>query len=266
MRTSDGQNWESVATTEEFGLYWGGFAQFHKFGVFEGMLYANVENYDPVNNQFVAKIYRSPSGDPGTWVDVQSLPRWGSPGSFHVFKGALYMDSDGRYDIDQDWNYIPLNEQVIRSFDGVTWETVFDGADQGIDVNDTIGGFADYKGYLYVGNGVNPGEGQIWRTQDGLQWEMLDLTDFGTPLDYKVDGLVVYHGYLYAYTVNWEIGGSVFRTQDAKTWERVNEPGWGDPANGATHLESDQVVFKDELYMGVIGPQGKLLKMVHPDK
>jgi hypothetical protein len=110
------------------------------------------------------------------------------------------------------------------------------------------------------------GGGQIWRSADGRQWEPVVLNGFGNPLDDKIDGLVVYLGDLYAYTVNWEEGGSVFRTKEGIAWERVNEPGWGNVTFATSQHEAAQVVFKDDLYMGVIAPQGVLLKLVHPAK
>lgn len=267
LRSSDGQSWDSVVTTQELGLTWdymGGvyFGQFRKFGVFEGMLYVNATFYDPVVEFVDAKVFRSPNGNPGTWEEVMNFPGWDGPGSFHVFKGALYLASDGVYS-PPDWN--PEPEQIWRTSDGSTWEKVVDGF--GNPGSDGLGGFADYKGYLYVGVGNYEGDGgQIWRSKNGTQWEPVILDGFGNRLDEKVDGLVVYKGELYAYTVNWTEGGSVFRTSDARTWERANEPGWGNPTYAASHLSADQAVFKDELYMGVVGPQGVLLKMVHPNK
>ena len=269
LRSSDGTTWDSVATTEELGYIFnfGGltsfYGQFHKFGVFKGMLYAGIDYYDDAAEFTAAAIVRSPTGDPGTWEKVIDFPGWGGPGSFHVFKGALYLASDWVY-APPDW--IGLPEQIWRTYDGVTWEMVV-GDGFGNPGDDSMGGFADYKGYLYVGEGIFKGNAaQIWRSKDGANWEPVALDGFGGPLDEKVDGLVVYQGNLYAYTDNWTDGGSVFRTKDAKTWERVSEPGWGNYTYATSHLESAQVVFKDDLYMGVVGPQGVVKKLTHPNK
>jgi hypothetical protein len=265
LRSSDGVTWESVIEadafiptwSDEFSVY---HAQFHKFGVFKGMLYANLDYYNLDTEFTESAILRSPSGAPGSWELVIDFPGWGGPGSFHVFNGALYLASDGIY-TPPDWE--PAPEQIWRTFDGVKWEMVVsDGF--GNAGTDGLGGFADYKGFLYVGVGMYEGSGQIWRSQNGLEWEPVILDGFGNPLDEKIDGLVVHQGELYAYTVNWTEGASVFRTKDAITWERVNTPGWGNPSYGTTHLASGQVTFRDELYLGIIGPQGVLLKLVHP--
>lgn len=269
LRSSDGVTWEQIAGTDELGLiasdgvntYYG---QFHKFGVFNDMIYASVSYFD-MEDLFVASvIFRSPTGAPGTWEKVMKFPGWSGAGSFHVFKGALYVASDW-VSVPPDWNFGP--EQIWRTFDGVNWEMVAEGF--GNPGADSLGGFADYKGYLYVGTVVYlGGSGQIWRTKDGKEWEPVPLDGMGDLTEIKIDGLVVYQGELYAYTSDWHMveghGVSVFRTSDAKTWEPVNTPGWGDPNNTASHLEAAQVVYKGDLYIGVVGVQGKLMRMVNP--
>jgi hypothetical protein len=147
----------------------------------------------------------------------------------------------------------------------VTWEKVADGfGNAGVT---TLGGMLEYKGYLYSCAGYYAGTGsQIWRSKDGFKWDTVMMDGFGNPNNEKIDGFGIYLGKLYAYAVNWPQGGSVYRTTDAKTWEQASELGWGNPLYFTTHHISDQVVFKDEFYMGVLGPQGVLLKMLHPDK
>ena len=262
--------WETSATTQELGFSWVDgdivyYGQFHKLAVFNGMLYASVDYADQTTLFTGSAIFRSPSGAPGSWTEVKDFPGWGWPGTFQQFKGALYVASDGIY-IPPDWE--PAPEQIWRTFDGINWEMVVEDG-FGNPGTDGLGGFADYKGYLYIGaSPIEGGEGggQIWRSQDGKNWEPVILDGFGNPKDGKIDGLIVYKGELYAHTVNWTEGCSVFRTQDAQTWEAVNQPGWGYTDFWASHQTADQVVFKDDLYMGVYGWNGVLLKMAHPDK
>ena len=254
--------WEIAATTETLGLN----GQFHKLAVFNDMLYVSLDYYDPLTEFTASGIFRSPSGAPGTWTQVMNFPGWGCPGTFQQFKGALYVASDGIYSL-PDWNSEP--EQIWRTFDGLSWEMVM-GNGFGNPGTDGLGGFATYKGYLYVGatpaDYGEAGGGQIWRTRDGKAWEPLLTDGFGNPDDWKVDGLFVYQGKLYAHTINTIQGCSVFRTQDAKIWESVNQPGWGNPSFWTSHHTADQAVFKDDLYMGVYGENGVILKMAHPDK
>ena len=280
LRSRDGVNWESVADTKALKLTWSDesgtyYGQFHKFGIFKGMLYVDVDNYLRNTSQNDSKVFRSRTGNPGTWEEVANFPDWGGPGSFQTFKGGLYIASDGISVIDptNPDNWIQQPDQIWRTFDGVNWQMVVDGFDKP-DIS-SMGGMLDYKGYLYAGVGYygnldpdNPtsGGGQIWRSKDGLQWDPVMMGGFGNSNNEKIDGFGIYLGKLFAYAVNWMEGGSVYRTQDAQTWEQASEYGWGNPEYFTTHHISDQAVFKDEFYMGVLGPQGVLLKMAHPDK
>jgi hypothetical protein len=260
MRSSDGESWESVATAKELGMLSIDYGRFVKLGVFNDALYVNMDYFDPETDFPTAVVFRSPSGDPGTWDEVMRFPGLAS-GTFQTFKDALYMAS---------WNawapphMQPAPDQIWRTFDGVKWEMVV-GDGFGNPGSDEMGAFAEYKGYLYVGEGTSEGGGgQIWRTQDGLQWEPVIKDGFGNPSNFMIDGLVVYDGKLYAYTVNWDEGCTIYVTEDANTWERVNEPGWGNPKFITSYHTSAQAVFKDELYMGVFGENGVLLKNAKP--
>jgi len=268
MRSRDGVHWQKVMAAGDIGLtYWVDgvqyYAQPHKFGVYKGWLYADVDYYDPQADFTVSAVIRSPNGAPGTWEIVKNFPGWGWPGSFYVFKGALYLVSDAVY---TPPDYVPALEQMWRTYDGQNWEQV---AKDGFGTPGAygIGGMMAYKGYLYVGTRSDlpdVGVGQIWRSKNGSVWEPVITDGFGNPKNVKVDGLMAYKGRLLAYTVNWTEGASVYSTKDTKHWEAINEPGWGNPEYWATHLASDQVIFKDTLYMGVYGPHGVVLKLLHP--
>jgi len=273
--------WEIAASTDELSnaYDWAGvpgyIGQFHKLAVFNDMLYVSLDTYDSENGLLICEIFSSPNGNPGTWIKVIDFPGWNWPGTFQQFKDALYVASDGVFTPNNTDPYAePAPEQIWRTYDGVNWEMVV-GDGFGNPGTDGLGGFAEYKGYLYIGASTNaddiPVEGdpswaQVWRSKDGKQWEPVTIQGLGS-FDQKIDGLVVYQGKLYAHAVNWWTGGcSVFQTKDSIIWERANEPGWGNIDYWASHHTADQVVFKDELYMGVYGWNGVLLKMVHPDK
>ncbi len=264
--------WEPVLFSTDLIEPWGDpefpyYAQFHKFAVYEGMLYVSVDYYNPETEFTTSAIFRSSTGASDTWEEVMVFPGWMWPGSFHVFQGALYIDSDTIYQ-PPDWTDLP--EQIWRTFDGVNWEVVVPNG-FGNSIYDGMGGFADYKGYLYVGattyevgpNQLDPG-GQIWRSSDGTNWELVMAGGFGNPENIKVDGLLVYRGDLCAYTLNPYEGGSLFCSKDAQTWLPASEPGWGNPNYYTTHLSSSQVVFKDDLYLGMFSSQGTLVKLDHP--
>jgi hypothetical protein len=264
LRSADGENWETV-TSDAFGAqeaYNVVQAFVYKLAQFQGMLFVNLGYYKAETDETVSEIWRSASGDPDTWEKVMEFPGWASAGSFQVFKGALYIASDGVYEDGNFGAWNPLPEQIWRTFDGVTWEMVVaDGF--GNPGTDGLGGFADYKGFLYVGVGTYEGNGgQIWRSPDGLAWEPVELTGFGNPLNEKIDGLFTYQGKLYAYTLNWTEGCYVYSSKDGKNWTVANEPGWGNPSYWTSHLTADQAVFKGDLYMGVFGWLGGVMKLV----
>jgi hypothetical protein len=258
LRTADGVNWENVTQADFFSEGTAYPGQFIKMTVFNGMIYI-AEDY----NLLDIRIWRSTSGDAGTWQSAGQFSGWGWPGTMFAFKGALYIASDSVYSDD----FTPMPSQIWRSYDGVTWEEVVsDGF--GSEASYGLGSFAEKNGYLYVGVGTSDGVhgGQIFRTQDGKHWEPVELFGFGNPLNEKFDGIVTYKNMLYAYSLNWTEGCQVYASKDGLNWAQVNESGWGDSTNWTSHLGADQVVFKDELYLGVFGQFGGLMKLLHPQK
>ena len=264
LRSGDGENWETV-TSDAFGvkeaynlIYE---AEFHKLAEFQGMLFVGLDYYKAETDETVSEVWRSASGDPDTWEKVMEFPGWYWPGTFQVFEGALYIGSDGVYEDGTFAPWNPLPEQIWRTFDGVTWEMVVaDGF--GNSGSDGLGGFADYKGYLYIGVGTYEGNGgQIWRSPDGLAWEPVELTGFGNPNNDKIEGFITYQGKLYAYTGDYNEGCYVYSSKDGDIWTLVNEPGWGNPGNWTSHHTAAQAVFKGDLYIGVFGWTGGIVKL-----
>ncbi len=250
LRTTDGTNWESV---DSIGFSFQNFAQFVDF---KGMMYVNSSGKD-----FTSHVWRSASGDRNSWKIVAAFPGMNFPGTFEVFKDWLYMISD----VYQEVSGTNSPSQIWRSQDGENWKMVIaDGF--GNPKNDSGGAFETFDGYLYAGIGSfqEGGIGQIWRTKDGVTWEPVVEDGFGNPKNVKIDGLVAFQKYLYAYSLNWDEGCMLYRTKDGKNWVVANEPGWGDPSNWTSHLNTDQTVFKGDLYMGIFGQKGGLMKMVNP--
>jgi len=135
VRTPNGKNWETVAIAQgDEGLMVG----FGRFMIFNGQLYIYVGNWDEENNDYSEHLWRSASGDPGSWEEVAQF----SCGmrAFATFRDALYIGSD----------WCDLGVQIWRSFDGVNWEAVTtDGFE--MPSNLTVGDFSERGGYLYVG-------------------------------------------------------------------------------------------------------------------
>lgn len=255
FRTADGLAWEKVVDDGFPGTY---SPNIWKFGVFKGMLYASAPTYTGTN-----PIWRSATGDYGSWEKVAEIPNMDAFASMVAYKGALYGISDSSADENGT-----LPTQVWRTYDGVAWKpVVLDGF--GNLLNNSGGDFEVYQGYLYVGVGDNTSTsdgGEMYRTQDGIRWERVAAAGLGNQNNYKFDGLIAYLGNLYAYSVNNVDGCEVFRSQDGLDWVKVNESGWGVPANFATHLGVGQAVFKDDLYIGTFNFDGTgfIVRLVHP--
>lgn len=266
LSSANGTTWTPVADTGELGLafdYEGStlYGQFHHFAIFHGMLYVGVDYFDVGEAQWTAgSVYRSATGEPGSWEKVANFPNWNWVGSFAEFKGALYIASDGVVNSPDFSTYV--DEEVWRTYDGVNWEKVvtvpFSSAG--------IGGMARFEKYLYLGGAV------LWRSKDGLHWEeVTSLTPLLAENDLKIDGMAAHHGQFYVWTVNYAEGGSVFRSRDGKHWERVNQPGWTElgvaPGEYLTsHFTTAQAEFRGDLYLGIFGPHGPLLKLVERGK
>jgi hypothetical protein len=244
VRTSDGKNWETVAILPTSSVW-----VFHGiFTSFEGALYKAVV-YDN-NGVFECHLWRSISGDLGTWEDVGQFP-WGIV-AFADFKGALYVASD--------W-YDPA--QIYRSFDGKNWEPVtLDGF--GDPTNVISDNFGERGGYLYVSLASFENPGDIWRTQDGISWEAVTTDGFGNEANAAFT-FVAYQKYLYAFSANDADGSIAYRSKDGINWEIANEPGWGDPGNWAVWRDGARVVFKGALYVSPEGPAG-ILRLGPPMK
>ncbi len=245
MRTADGQNWETVAIADSGETYstWFGI-----FTSFEGALYT-VVGYDN-EGVLTYHLWRSISGDPGTWEDVAQFP-W-PVAAFATFKGALYASSD--------W-YDGGPAQVWRSFDGMGWEPVTeDGFGDPANIN--TANFGQKDGYLYVSLASFEGGGDIWRTKDGMHWKPVTTDGLGNPSNYGF-GFVTYKKYLYAFSANDAQGVIAYRSKNGLNWQPANEPGWGDPANWAVLRDGARVTFKGKLYVAPYGPAG-ILRLAHP--
>jgi len=253
VRTPDGLSWESVAEAPHYGdEEEGEVSQFSgKFTSFQGSLYAPITFYAwwPGDFMIYTRLWRTSSGDPGTWEDVFTFPNWMEGiASMATFKGALYVSSF--------WGANENGEPTVeiwRSFDGVSWEAVtMDGfGDPG---NILSWGFGQKDGYIYIGLGNFEG-GQIWRTKDGMNWQPVTTDGLGNPNNVAFS-FVTYQNLLYTYSVNDQEGCIVYASKDGLHYTPANEPGWGDPANIAVWQDAAWVIFKGALYMGSYGPGG----------
>jgi len=237
-RSSDGKNWEVISpdgfgdpTNQVVGLLY----------EFNGMLYAST-----YNGTSGAQIWRSSSGDPGTWNKVFSNenPIVMSVNSFYSFGGKLYA------------TFGVLHEtamiQVWRSEDGVKWEEVDNGFDQitnGINLWGTSN-MIDFKGVLYLGTSGGMNGGQLYRLENGASWIKVFDDGMGDADNFGVESLIIFNSDLYMVLDN-EAGITVWRSSDAQKWDQVSEPGFGDPSNNQqTQGGTSVTIFNNQLYIG----------------
>ena len=93
-RTSDGETWECVVA----GGFEGAGGDFKEAISFAGFLWVGTEG---ASYEEPAQIYRSATGDPGTWEDaLADVPMWvGCITAFKVFKDALYVGTQSLAEI-----------------------------------------------------------------------------------------------------------------------------------------------------------------------
>ena len=172
----------------------------------------------------------------------------------------------------------------IWRYDGTTWEQVV-----GHNAPIMKGGFGNFNnvgissmegfnGYLYAGtmnwDPSSYGGCEIWRTQDGVQWEQVVSHGFKQNMSTSdlvagvtntyVWSMEIFQNQLYVGTFNSRyrlvcnagMGCQLWRTDNGKNWCKVNLPtgvtgvyqdGFGEPENYGTRT---MVEYNNELYVG----------------
>ena len=92
--------------------------------------------------------------------------------------------------------------------------------------------------------------GQLWRTMDGLHWEMVIGDGFGDISNIKVESLLVNDGLLYAATYNDQTGTQIWRSADGISWEQVIANGFGDSNNFSTLWNNAVTEFQGHIVIG----------------
>jgi len=268
MRTANGVDWEKVFQSPGVD---GATTQTGQLGFFHGMLYVTttVSHGDTGS----AQIWRSRSGDQGTWELATAVigNNTHDTSTLTAFKGHAYLST-----VDEDGTHI------WRSADGRNWNKVGESllTDPAY-TNWWVTNPIVFDGALYVGTNpmvfsFNPGPqytgGQLYRSRDGVHWQMVVAKGFGgTQNPSGIDGLIVYRDQLYAlsndldFNFNW---GTTYvwrsRTGNPGDWVKVNPDGMGPYSAVGFSWEG---IFKGELYIGNgfgFGEYTSLMKMVNP--
>lgn len=149
-----------------------------------------------------------------------------------------------------------------KSGDYGDWEAVFSTADAkkgGDEINfgASIRWFAEHKGKLYLGFAFDtfeeePPPGEIWVSEDGLNFEPVIQDGFGNPNNRGIEFLISWNDWLYAGTKNDVEGYEVWKLDGPEKGVgpiRVIRGGATDPRN---EIAGTPVIFKGHLYIGSI--------------
>lgn len=252
---TNGTTWEQVATG---GLGDVNNLTFSAFSVYSNMLYVATGNFTTG-----IEIWRSPTGDTGSWSKVNTDGFGGG-----VSWDAVVMDTFNGY------LYVGIGRNVgggslaelWRSNNGTTWTPVFtDGLG---DINNTtLAAMAEYEGSFYISMRNLITSGQIWVTTNGTTFTPVTTNGFTVTSNQRPYGLYVFEDVLYSVISNYASGAQVWRTDLSGSWTQIMQGGWGDSNNvNADYLDKAATTFKDALYIGtgndVTG--GQIWKMVYP--
>ncbi len=213
------------------------------FAEFEGRLYASTWN-DNGNGSKGGQIWRSPSGDSGSWEWVVDNGFGDSTnGEIMVlapFEGYLYAGT---------WSYDTgvHGAEIWRSATGNegSWTRVAsDGFNDDSD-NVAILSIEVFNGHLYASTYKYSAGGEIWHTDNGVDWAQVNDDGFGNADNIRVVSLEVYKDALYAGTWNWEDGGEIWRTMNGTSWEQVMSGGFVNVDNSDI---ASLVAFDGDLY------------------
>jgi hypothetical protein len=198
--------------------------------VFQGHLYTLV-----ANGKDGGEIYRSATGEPGSWEKVVDGGFGETANRFKVNFRSIIAWSDQLF-VGTGLPRGKQGAQIWRTLDGTAWQRVADdGFGQGRQ-HLSVRAVASFGGYLYAGTGTEfVGSAGIYRSSTGDQWERVMADGFGKPRrNNDIYALGVFNGQLYASTFNTD-GTEIYRSSDGESWELVADRGFGHPANIYTY-------------------------------
>jgi hypothetical protein len=241
-RSSDGTNWNRVVG-QGFGDPTN--AEIFKFFASDN-LYAGTCSYSDAHG---AEIWRSDTGDTGSWGQVVADGFDGDAGNFCV----IAFESFGEYLYAGTYNTTSGTE-VWRSNDGTSWHQV--NADGFGDADNQSVALEPFDGYLYAGTRADAGT-ELWRCQqcDGSDWKQVSVNeDFGDADNRAIGALATFADALYAFTDNRATGMEAWRTEDGTTWEQIGADGLGDGNNYSPYWDNSVAVFANHLHVGTRNP------------
>ncbi|MCC6694808.1 MAG: hypothetical protein IT365_04160 [Candidatus Hydrogenedentes bacterium] len=206
--------------------------------------------------------YRPDQG-PTTWERVLDYRDVQNEGEYQTtgfrFMGTYEAVVDTKGDLVRA-NYLYAATQGLeselwrsRTGDAGDWEVVFTTGEYG----PSIRYFCTHKGKMYLAMAYDtfeqdPHPGELWVSDDGLNFTPVMQDGFGNANNRGVEFVVSFNGWLYAGTKNdvegyeiWKLDGPEGGTDFVK----VVDKGATDPVN---EIAGTPVIFKDHLYVGSI--------------
>ncbi len=263
-RAADGASWEQVVS--------GGFRDARQSAVgplaeFRGELYAGTRSIDAASPP---QLWRSPSGDPGSWQRVpleNSAGReWSKNGSISalaVYTDSLYVGSCG-FEQAQLWAGAPGDWRAVGYLP--PGGSPRDAVAQIGAAAPCVTGLLEHDGYLYAALGTDPrfrhrltsGRAtpvELWRCRicDGSDWDMAAGLGFGDRSSVGVLRLAAFaeppFRFLYAFVPQPSEGLDVWRSEDGLDWQPLVRGGFGDDNNTEPGMAA-VAVHLDRLYVG----------------
>ena len=256
LGTSDGgEVWRSDNGTSWTRVVDAGFgnadnAEAYRFVIFDSDLYVGTWNGSGTAG---ADIWRSPSGDLGTWT-ASMTGGFGNASNIAV----MALEPHGGYLYAATYNYSE-GAEVWRSSSGDsgTWGSVAT-LGFGDAANTVISALEVFKGDLYAST-LNASGSQVWRCHlcNGTDWEQVVYDGMGNVCNRSMNALEAVRDRLYwisgqswASSTGLEAWWS--STGDESDWHQIGYAGFGDSNNRAPYWDNSVLAFNDTLVIGTI--------------
>lgn len=253
-RSKDGLEWEKVVDNQFNSDYQYLEAEISRLFTFDGYLYAAVTGWTGDPSGSGLEIWRSKSGDAGSWEKVADNGI-DDPWNTGIYAAAVYNEKlyvgtiDGRDPVESYSAHVYVTE------DGVNWDRLVNMSGEpplfGISAMNV------FKDYLYVAAIANldkpSKKGHVYRCAicDGSDWELvLDGPYLHSRTNRKL-ALEEYKDHLFYITGNDDFGLEIWKTFDGIEWERIAREGINDNGNLRSYWDNANTIFQDKLMLGV---------------
>ncbi len=235
---TNGTSWEQI-TTDGFGNTDNHSA--YAFAAYGGNLYVAL-----ANDEDGLEVWRSTSGDAGSWSNVMAGGMNGDAQASHITSMVVFNSKLVAYVTNKT-----LGLQIWE-YNGSTWTQV--NSDDFGDANNIGdgGGLVVQGSYLYAGTHNEATGAQVWRMDTSHNWTMVVGDGFADIHNYKVDGFYAApSGTLHAIAVNDITGMELWGTTNSGVnWAQTNIDGFGDFHNNSSLFGNAITTFNHRMFVG----------------